>query len=398
MAADFTLVRALARRSVDDGVIPGLVLGIAQGGQVRFLDAFGHRQVVPEVEGLTTDVVYDLASLTKAVVTSLLVMRGVGSGIWGLDDPLDKHLPSLAALIWEPWKGSHALPRWCAAGEAGGLPTRLAARPEVTLRRTLAHAAGFAAHRPFFEQVIKDGVAPAQGRERIVTLAAAEPLAYQPGTRSLYSDLGFILLGDLVERGLGGRLDVLAEKFLFAPLGLRATGFSGSAALSGRKLAPTEHCPVRGRMLVGEVHDLNAFAMGGVAGHAGLFANAADLLELANALCAAWRDTAPTGGAPLVSAEVLRLFWQPAGIPGSTWRLGWDGPAATGSLAGDRLSRQAVGHLGFTGCSLWIDPERETSVVLLTNFVHPTARKDPRFRALRPALHDAALDAMGYCA
>ena len=125
MAADFTLVRALARRSVDDGVIPGLVLGIAQGGQVRFLDAFGHRQVVPEVEGLTTDVVYDLASLTKAVVTSLLVMRGVGNGIWALDDSIGKYLPYLATLIWEPWKGSHALPRWCAAGEAGGLPTRL---------------------------------------------------------------------------------------------------------------------------------------------------------------------------------------------------------------------------------------------------------------------------------
>jgi CubicO group peptidase (beta-lactamase class C family) len=366
MAVDFTLVRALARRSVDDGVIPGLVLGMAQSGQVRFLDAFGYRQVVPEVEGLTTDAVYDLASLTKAVVTSLLVMRGVGSGIWALDDPIGKHLPSMAA------------------------------QPEVTLRRTLAHAGGFATHRPLFEQVIKDGVAPGEGRKRIIALAAAEALAYEPGTRSLYSDLGFILLGDLVERGLHGRLDVLAEKFLFKPLGLNATVFSGSAALSGRKLAPTERCPVRGRMLVGEVHDLNAFAMGGVAGHAGLFADAADLLGLAGALCAAWRDTSPAGGAPLVPAEVLRLFWQPAGIPGSTWRLGWDGPAATGSLAGDRLSRQAVGHLGFTGCSLWIDPERETSIVLLTNFVHPMARKDPRFRALRPALHDAALAAIGY--
>ena len=366
MAADFTLVRALAQRAVDDGVIPGLVLGVAQGGRVRFLDAFGYRRIVPDVERLTTDVVYDLASLTKAVVTSLLVMRGVGSGIWALDDPLGKHLPSLIA------------------------------RPEVTLRRTLAHAAGFAAHRPFFEQVVDKGVAPADGRERIVALAAAEPLAYQPGTRSLYSDLGFILLGDLVERGLGGRLDVLAEKFLFAPLGLRATGFASSMAFSQRKLAPTESCPVRGRMLVGEVHDLNAFAMGGVAGHAGLFADAADLLGLAGALCAAWRDAGPAGGAPLLPAEVLRLFWLPAGILGSTWRLGWDGPAATGSLAGDRLSRQAVGHLGFTGCSLWIDPERETSIVSLTNFVHPTVRKDPRFRVLRPALQDAALDAIGY--
>ena len=366
MAAKFSLVRAVAQRAVDDGVIPGLVLGLAQGGQVQFLDAFGHRQIVPDVERLTPDVVYDLASLTKAVVTSLLVMRGVGSGIWALDDPLGKHLPALAA------------------------------RPEVTLRRALAHAAGFAAHRPFFEQVVDNGAAPADGRERIVALAAAEPLAYQPGTRSLYSDLGFILLGDLVERGLGNRLDALAEELLFAPLGLRATGFAGSTVLAGRTPAPTECCPVRQRMLRGEVHDLNAFAMGGVAGHAGLFADAADLLGLASALCAAWRDTAPAGGAPVVPAEVLRLFWRSAGIPGSTWRLGWDGPAATGSLAGDRLSRQAVGHLGFTGCSLWIDPERETCIVLLTNFIHPTVHKDPRFRALRPALQDAALDAVGY--
>ena len=171
MAADFTILRALAQRAVDDGVTPGLVLGLAQAGLVRFLDAFGLRQVVPDVAGLTTDVVYDLASLTKAVVTSLLIMRGIGDGIWALDDPLDKHLPALAA------------------------------RPEVTLRRALAHAAGFAAHRPFFEQVINQGVAPADGRERVLALAAAEPLAYPPGTRSLYSDLGFMLLGDLVERG-----------------------------------------------------------------------------------------------------------------------------------------------------------------------------------------------------
>jgi len=366
MAADFTHLRALAQRAVDEGVTPGLVLGLAQAGQVRFLAAFGQRQVVPSVEKLTTDVVYDLASLTKAVVTSLLIMRGVGSAIWALDDPLDRHLPVLPD------------------------------RPEVTLRRTLAHAAGFASHRPFFEKVVDKGVAPADGRERVLALAAAEPLAYQPGTRSQYSDLGFILLGDLIERGLGGRLDALAERFLFAPLGLRATGFAGSTALSGHELAPTERCPVRGRMLSGEVHDLNAFAMGGVAGHAGLFANAADLLALASALCAAWRDAGSAGGAPLVPAEVLRLFWRPAGISGSTWRLGWDGPAATGSLAGDRLSRQAVGHLGFTGCSLWIDPEREACIVLLTNFVHPTEHKDPRFRSLRPALHDAALDAIGY--
>jgi CubicO group peptidase (beta-lactamase class C family) len=366
MANDFSHVRALAQRAVDNGVVPGLVLGVHQGGQVRFLAAVGCRQTAPEIRGLSPDAIYDLASLTKALVTSLLVMHGVSRGIWSLDDSLGQYLPALAG------------------------------QPEVTLRLALAHAAGFAAHRPFFKSILAGGVVPTDGRERILALAAAEPLAYPPGTRSLYSDLGFILLGDLVERGLGDRLNLLADRLLFAPLGLTATGFAGSAALASRPMVPTEHCPVRDRLLLGEVHDLNAFAMGGVAGHAGLFANAADLLKLIAALCAAWRDVGPAGGAPLVPAEVLRLFWQPAGIAGSTWRLGWDGPAAEGSLAGERLSRQAVGHLGFTGCSLWIDPEQETGIVLLTNFVHPTVRKDPRFRALRPALNDAVLEAIGY--
>lgn len=366
MAAGFSRTRALARRAVDEGVVPGLVLGLRQAGQTRLLDAIGNRQITPEIQPVDPDTVFDLASLTKAVVTSLLVMRGMGMGLWRLDDPLGSHLPALAE------------------------------RPEITLRMVLSHAAGFVAHRPFYQQVLKDRVAPRDGRERILALAASEPLAYAPGSRSLYSDLGFMLLGDLVERGFADRLDRLADRMLFAPLGLRGLGFAGSAALIGRTLAPTEDCPVRGGMVLGQVHDLNAFAMGGVAGHAGLFGNAADLLVLADALCAAWRDAGPAGGAPLVPGEVLRLFWQPAGVAGSTWRLGWDGPAATGSLAGECLSRQAVGHLGFTGCSLWIDPQRETSLVLLTNVVHPTVRKDPRFRGLRPAIHDAVLQEAGY--
>ncbi len=366
MAADFHRTRALARRAVDEQVVPGLVLGLRQAGKTRLLDAFGNRQIEPQVRPVDPDTVFDLASLTKAVVTSLLVMRGVGQGLWRLDDPLGKDLPALRE------------------------------RPAVTLRMALSHAGGFAAHRPFYEQVLRDRVPPPDGRERILALAASEAPAYAPGTRSLYSDLGFMLLGDFVEKGLADRLDRLADRLLFAPLGLRGLGFAGSRALVGRTLAPTEDCPLRGGMLLGQVHDLNAFAMGGVAGHAGLFGDAADLLALADALCAAWRDSGPGGGAPIVPGEVLRLFWQPAGIPGSTWRLGWDGPAPTGSLAGDRLSRQAVGHLGFTGCSLWIDPQQEISIVLLTNFVHPKVHKDPRFRSLRPAIHDAILDEAGY--
>jgi CubicO group peptidase (beta-lactamase class C family) len=366
MVADFPLTRALACRAVDERVVPGLVLGLRQAGRTRYLDAFGNRQISPQIQPLGVDTVFDLASLTKAVVTSLLIMRGVGLGIWKLDDPLAAHLPAMRD------------------------------NPEPTIRMALSHAAGFPAHRPFYEQVLKDRSRPTDGRERILALAASEPLAYAPGTQSVYSDLGFMLLGDLVERGLGDRLDRLAERLLFVPLGVRGLGFAGSDALIGRTLAPTEECALRGGMLLGQVHDLNAYAMGGVAGHAGLFGNATDLLVLADALCAAWREAGPGGGAPIVPGEVLRLFWQPAGVPGSTWRLGWDGPSLKGSLAGDRLSRQAVGHLGFTGYSLWIDPQRETTIVLLTNFVHPRVHKDPRFRTLRPAIHDALLEDADY--
>jgi CubicO group peptidase (beta-lactamase class C family) len=226
-------------------------------------------------------------------------------------------------------------------------------------------------------------------------MALGEPVVYPPGSRSLYSDVGFIQLGDLLERALGARLDALAAERIFAPLGIDALVFPGGS-LAGRPVAPTEDSAARGRLVVGEADDLNAHAMSGVAGHAGLFGTAAAVGTLASALCAAWRDAGPEGGAPIVPGPLLRLFWTVAGIPGSTWRLGWDGPSPHGSLAGERLSRAAVGHLAFTGCSLWIDPQRETFVLILSNRVHPQARDDPRFKALRPALNDAALEGAGY--
>jgi CubicO group peptidase (beta-lactamase class C family) len=300
----------------------------------------------------TPDTIYDLASLTKALVTSLVTMRAVADDRLQLSDPL------------------------------------LPAEPQgPTIRQTLAHAGGFVAHRPFHERVAGEPVT--RRRQRIVQLAAAEPRAYPPGTRSVYSDLGFILLGDRLEEVLGQRLDVLARE-LFAPLQLATLRFG--AEIGERPIAPTQRSATRNRLIVGEVDDLNAWAMEGVAGHAGLFGDAADVAALAHALCATWRDAAPA----LVPGQLLREFWSSAHVPGSTWRLGWDGPAPTGSLAGARISRQAVGHLGFTGCSLWIDPARETFVGVLCNRVHPTVRDDPRWKALRPALNDAALEGAGY--
>jgi CubicO group peptidase (beta-lactamase class C family) len=352
----FDNLRRICREAVAEGVTPGLVVVVGAGGRTLFRDAFGQRQTDPSSLPATAETIYDLASLTKALVTSLLTMRAVAAGRLGLDDPL---LPAEAA---------------------------------PTVRHTLAHAGGFVAHRPFHERLV--GIPSAGWRERIIDLAAAEPRAYPVGTRSIYSDLGFILLGARLERLLGARLDALAEAQLFGPLGLSTLRF-GVSPESG-PVAPTQRCPVRGRLLAGEVDDLNAWAMEGVAGHAGLFGDAAGVTSLAHALCAAWRDAAPEGGPPLVSGPVLRAFWTPAGIPGSTWRLGWDGPSPQGSLAGAVIARAAVGHLGFTGCSLWIDPQRETFVLVLSNRVHPVARDDARWKALRPALNDAALLDAGY--
>ena len=352
----------MCRQAVADGVTPGLVISVGVAGRNVFCEAFGHRQTEPQQLPATTETIYDLASLTKALVTSLLTMRAVDGGQLQLGEPL--------------------------------LPER---GPSPTVALTLSHAGGFAAHRRFYQRVAHDP-APLR-RARVVALAAAEPPEYPPGTQSIYSDLGFILLGDLLERRLGARLDGLATEQLFAPLGLSSLRFAPADAPSPfgeRAVAPTQRCAVRGRLLTGEVDDLNAWAMDGVAGHAGLFGDAGDVSALAHALCAAWRDAGTAGARAIVAGPVLRAFWTPQGIAGSHWRLGWDGPAPTGSLAGNLIARAAVGHLAFTGCSLWIDPARETFVLVLCNRVHPVARDDARFRALRPALNDAALEGAGY--
>ncbi len=367
----FDAVERTCQAAVSDGVVPGLVLLAAAGGEIVFHRAFGDRQLIPDKQPAFADTLYDVASLTKAVVTTVVAMTEVAAGRLRLEDPVVGLLPELARE---------------------GEPERA----RITVRHLLCHASGLPAHRPFWRQAGPGAAA----RQDVATWSAREPLERSPGAGSVYSDLGFILLGCLLERTAGERLDRLAEARIVRPLGLPSTMFLPiddadlrTRLLAARSVAATQLCPERGRVLVGEVDDLNAFAMNGVAGHAGLFSTAADLSAIAGALCAAFR-----GRGGLVDRDVVRLFWTPSGVPGSTWRLGWDGPAPAGSQAGARLARTAVGHLAFTGCSIWIDPLRETWVVLLANRVHPHVPTDDRFRAFRPAVHDAILDAIGYSA
>lgn len=379
MGATFNSLSALCEQACTSGITPGMVVTARVGTGPTLTLSFGQRALTPVPESNAVDTIYDLASLTKALATSLLVARAAALGALNLDTPV-------------------------AEGLEGGWPAGATLRTVVRVRDLLAHASGLPAHRPFYEGVRTSGgdLLPTEdARGHIIRAAAHEPLTYEPRTRSLYSDLNFILLGAIVERALGGRLDKLVQP-LFAAVGAGALGFRprtpAPADPALTRVAPTERCPVRGGVVRGDVHDLNAYAMGGVAGHAGLFGTAGDVAAVADALCAAYADRpGPWAELGLTGTRVRELF-TPAGIPASTWRLGWDGPAPVGSQAGSRLDRRGVGHLAFTGCSLWIDPRRPAWVALLSNRIHPEVRPehDRAFKDLRARVNDAALDALGY--
>ncbi len=358
--SDWRAVDAAIDEAIAGGVFPGCVLIAGDGGREVRRRAAGRLATHPAPGAATgDDTIYDTASLTKPIVTASLVMRLIEAGIIDL---------STRARIYVP--------------ELTGEGTE-----RIRVRDLLSHSAGFPAWRPFYEQ------APAGPREEILRLAAATPLEAPPGERSVYSDLGFIVLGFLVERAAGERLDALAGRALFAPLGMTAAGFVDLRAEPRRPLpgpvAPTEVDARRG-LIRGEVHDDNCWAAGGILGHAGLFATAGDVSRVAAALCAAWNGERVTGGFP---PELAREFLAPCGVPGSTWRLGWDGPAPAGSQVGELWPRAGSGHLGFTGCSVWLDPPAGRWLVLLTNRVHPS-RDDQRIKQARPRIHDAVVRAL----
>jgi CubicO group peptidase (beta-lactamase class C family) len=256
--------------------------------------------------------------------------------------------------------------------DAGTLAVDARPRPELTVAQLLSHASGLPAWKLL-----------GATRDEVLRTVMAEPLESPPGTVARYSDLGFILLGATVEKALGEPLDAAFARRIAAPLGVGTMFHPRDAAAC----APTEGD------LRGVVHDENARAMGGVAGHAGLFSTARDVCTLAHAWVAAWHGVRSATVPKLWRRERVQQLWTPSGVPGSTWCYGWDRPAAHGSSAGERWPRAGVGHLGFTGCSLWIDPPRARWVVLLSNRIHPTRANDA-IKQFRPAIHDAIVAAL----
>jgi CubicO group peptidase (beta-lactamase class C family) len=359
MSSRFPAAAALVRNAIASGAFPASSIEVGHADGPIWRDATGRLTYDMESAPVDEYTVFDLASLTKVIATTPLVMRAVDHGHLKLDDLVSAWIPE--------WRGRD--------------------RESVTIADLLAHSSGLTAYLPFFRDYT--------GRFEFQQAIASLPLEYAPRSQSIYSDLGFILLGFILEdahprspgfRGASGTIDPsrsLATQFHRLVSFFTAESLTFSPPRAWRvRIAPTEVDRWRGRLLRGEVHDENTWALGGVAGHAGLFGTAAAVGALARAVLRTIQ-----GEPILAKPETMRAFIQKTNVLGSSRALGWDTMLPTSSC-GTLLSPSSIGHTGFTGTSLWIDWERDLYVVFLTNRVHPT-RENETIRQVRPRLHDA---------
>ncbi len=323
------VIDEIVEEGLRDKKMPGAVILIGFKGQIIYRRAFGQRQLEPTPEPMTLDTVFDLASLTKPIATATSIMQLVEAGKIGLDEPVAKHLPAFA---------SHG-------------------KEAITVRHLLTHQGGLIA-----DNSMKDF---ADGREKsIQNLLNLQPLA-GPTERFIYSDVGYMVLGELVATVSGQSLNEYTRTHLFKPLGMRETMYRPTT-IPPERFAPTEQRD--GHWMRGEVHDPRAFALDGVAGHAGLFSTADDLARYAQAMLSGGQ----LGEARILQPETVQLMTSPQPIPGGGVRgLGWDKRTSYSSNRGDLLSSSACGHGGFTGTALWFDPQQQLFVIFLSNRVHP---------------------------
>jgi serine-type D-Ala-D-Ala carboxypeptidase len=343
---DWSPVMRYLDSAVAAGAAPGAVLGVLHDGQ-RFVYGTGRLGDLDadRPDGTT---IYDLASLTKVVGLTTGLMLALEEQRIELDAPVQRYVPAFAGPD----------------------------KDRVTVRLLLAHAGGLPAWRPLFREV--------STRPAAFALADTTPLESPPGTRDLYSDLGAIVLTQVLETVYRQRIDSLLQQRIFGPLGLQSLRYLPPAEWRSR-IAPTEMDPWRGRVLWGEVHDENAAVMDGVSGHAGLFGSVEDLLGFGE-----WVLKRHSSDSPTLRPSIIQTFATRQNlVPGSSRALGWDTPDS-GSSAGTLLSPRSIGHTGFTGTSLWIDPEHHVAIVLLSNRVHPT-RNNPRWNPVRAAIADLVM-------
>jgi len=335
-------IDGVVRQAIDHGRIPGAVVLVGQADRILFQKAYGHRCLEPRLEPMTLGTQFDLASLTKVVATTPAVLRLVQEGKVRLDDPVSKHLPDF--------------------GRRG--------KQTITVRQLLTHYSGLA---PFFRLEAKSPDAASAVIDKI----HHSGLTAKPGTRFVYSDLGFILLAKLIEVVSGEPLDRFVRSRFFSPLKMASTQFNPPPG-DRQTVAPTEKGD-GGILLRGQVHDPLASIMGGVAGHAGLFSNARDLSRY----CRMLLNQGSLEGATVLHPGMVREMASPQSPPGKSdiRGLGWDIQSRYSSAKGAYFSAHSFGHTGFTGTSLWLDPEIQAYLIVLTSRLHPDGKGD--VRALR---------------
>lgn len=347
----FAPVYRLLEQAVTDGVFPGCAFGVRDEHGKVFSGAVGRQTYAAASRLITPDTVYDLASVTKVVATTAIAMLLYQRGQFEPDAPIVRWLPEF--LQHEPQ------------------------RALVTLRHLLAHNSGLAGYARLYETFSTP--------DAVLRACTAMPLEAVPGTRAEYSDIGFILLGRILESIAGEPIDSFCRREIFAPLGMTNTCFRPAAELK-ESIPPTEDDQAfRHRVIQGEVQDENGFVLGGVSGHAGLFGNVGDILRFAESMLT-------PGTAQLYQEETVEVFSTRTNLPpGSSRALGWDTPSQPSS-SGTMFSSRSIGHLGYAGTSVWIDrgttETRPCAIVLLTNRTWPT-RENEKIKQLRPAFHDA---------
>jgi CubicO group peptidase (beta-lactamase class C family) len=357
-------IEDLLIKGVKQGVYPGAVLLVVQGDNIVFFKEAGDRVLIPHAAPMHKDVIFDLASLTKPLATTLAVMKLVDEKKIDLDQ-------SLAGLL------SKAIPR---------------DKRSITPRLLLSHCGGYADWKPLYVDLENFRVEKRKDilRERLLDM----PLLYEPGKECLYSDLGFMVLEWVVEESAGVPLPLYLDQYFYRPLLLKKTFLyheSSQGQFEEDQFAATEVCTWRKKVLLGSVHDENAHALGGYSGHAGLFGIGEEVYAIVNLLRAhffGYRDD-------YLDPDTVREFFRRQDIvQGSTWALGWDTPSPQDSSSGKYFSAKSVGHLGFTGISTWMDLERYVIVIFLTNRIHPT-RQNEKIKEFRPRLHNLIMEELG---
>ena len=342
----------LIHQAIADRAFPAASVAITHRANLVGLKAFGCYTYEPDSPEATSATIFDLASVTKVVATTSMAMILYERGLLDLD------LPVVAAV----------------AEFAGEDPRRDA----VTLRMLLAHCSGLPAYEKLFLR--------ARTKDELLSAAFATPLAADPGAKAEYSDVGFIILGAALERIAEEPLDHFCQHEVFGPLAMTHTAFNPPTAWRAFIPPTANDRAFRRRIIQGEVQDENASVLGGVAGHAGLFAGASDIAIFAHTMLNA--------GRPILRPETLSLFTRrESSPPGTSHALGWDTPSSP-SQSGKYFSANSFGHLGYTGTSLWIDPERQLSITLLTNRTWPDC-SNQSIKQLRPKFHDAVIESLG---